>query len=358
MISGDDMGESPPGLPPPLSGVGALDAAGKSKKKNSHHLQNTRGHHRSSSSSTSSSRRQRHQGEAEELDATPPSPKSPIASPRLANSDSAFASSPSSTTGKPSSSRKSSSALKRSKKKQPSSANSSPASSPRHASAKSSASGPIHSSSTPTSPLSPRRRHHDSRSPRRRHGTASSSATAAAATTTNICTSNDSKTFYPSDSTQSRGCPSGSKTCPHSRDQQAAGEDKPLDSTDHRVHRVTPTDTLRRLSMMYDVSVSEICQLNELSSRHESALRARATVFIPRKANNAAPQSPPPSEASRRRSAVAWLMDAATVPTEEARFYLDANDWNTRRAYAHLKSDKEFAQRNRRFGATSASLRC
>eukprot|EP00013_Stygamoeba_regulata_P023614 CAMPEP_0177665194 /NCGR_PEP_ID=MMETSP0447-20121125/20916_1 /TAXON_ID=0 /ORGANISM="Stygamoeba regulata, Strain BSH-02190019" /LENGTH=467 /DNA_ID=CAMNT_0019171255 /DNA_START=154 /DNA_END=1558 /DNA_ORIENTATION=+ len=186
----------------------------------------------------------------------------------------------------------------------------------------------------------------------------SPTGTAAAATTTNICTSNDSKTFYPSDSTQSRGCPSGSKTCPHSRDQQAAGEDKPLDSTDHRVHRVTPTDTLRRLSMMYDVSVSEICQLNELSSRHESALRARATVFIPRKANNAAPQSPPPSEASRRRSAVAWLMDAATVPTEEARFYLDANDWNTRRAYAHLKSDKEFAQRNRRFGATSASLRC
>jgi hypothetical protein len=134
-----------------------------------------------------------------------------------------------------------------------------------------------------------------------------------------------------------------------------ASDDKPLDSTDHRVHSVTSTDTLRRLSMMYDVSVGEICVLNGLPSRHESALRARATVYIPRRpGNGVVVQVSPPTEASRRRTMMAWLMDAASVPVEEARFYLDANHWDTRRAFAHLRNDKEFTRRNRASRSSSS----
>eukprot|EP00992_Anisonema_acinus_P010273 TRINITY_DN6454_c0_g1_i1.p1 TRINITY_DN6454_c0_g1~~TRINITY_DN6454_c0_g1_i1.p1 ORF type:complete len:412 (-),score=92.75 TRINITY_DN6454_c0_g1_i1:105-1283(-) len=115
-------------------------------------------------------------------------------------------------------------------------------------------------------------------------------------------------------------------------------------------HPLRSCDTLAGLAIAYGCSATTIKRINRIYGEDLDLLPPHTVLRIPKGA--AASGVPPPDEshtpAQHQARAVRALRILCAMDVEEARYYLDTNEWDVQKAYEAYEEDREWEESQRK----------
>jgi len=117
------------------------------------------------------------------------------------------------------------------------------------------------------------------------------------------------------------------------------------------VHRVGLTDTLIGIALYYQVKIEDIQKVNNLDSHqifhHKILLIPRPNVNIVRPERQIKEQTEEQIKARRERQ-IKLFQQLARISEDEAKYYMEGNNYQVEQAMAQLKKDEEWQQQDQK----------